>query len=208
MGVVSRMTVDSSRSRSRLRSRSSMLEAALGAISLSFNALFAGLFIMVKGWSLYSSSEVCESWGWRIRAQQWEQRLTHTKYLMGPSWRIGRRGDPIEREHAASSLVHEEATSKLKEENNVVDKETKVFESTEVDTADSQLANTSTEECPVVESSPEQQKRIIMTWHPLPRRRYGELLAELLVLLGAAAYHAIAVSHMQTGSTLQILGLQ
>ncbi|MCO5603798.1 hypothetical protein L7F22_057950 [Adiantum nelumboides] len=46
------------------------------------------------------------------------------------------------------------------------------------------------------------------TWHPLPRLRYGELLAELLVLSGAAAYHAIAVSHMQTGSTLQILGLQ
>ncbi|MCO5603799.1 hypothetical protein L7F22_057951 [Adiantum nelumboides] len=46
------------------------------------------------------------------------------------------------------------------------------------------------------------------TWHPLPRLCYGELLAELLVLSGAAAYHAIAVSHMQTGSTLQILGLQ
>lgn len=46
------------------------------------------------------------------------------------------------------------------------------------------------------------------TWHPLPRLRYGELLAELLVLAGATAYHAISVSRMQTGSTSQILGFQ
>ncbi|MCO5592306.1 hypothetical protein L7F22_063581 [Adiantum nelumboides] len=70
---------------------------------------------------------------------------------------LGSTAEPSE--HAASSLVHEEPTSELKEENNAVHREIKVSESTEADTADPQLADTSTEESPVVESSPEQQTR-------------------------------------------------
>lgn len=46
------------------------------------------------------------------------------------------------------------------------------------------------------------------TWHPLPRFRYGELLAELIALVGATVFHSITVSNMQQGSTSQIVALQ
>lgn len=46
------------------------------------------------------------------------------------------------------------------------------------------------------------------TWHPFPRLRHAELVAELAATVSATVFHSIAVSSLQKGSTLQILALQ
>lgn len=46
------------------------------------------------------------------------------------------------------------------------------------------------------------------TWQPCSRVRHGELYAELVAMVGATVYQAIALSSLQKGSTAQILALQ